>query len=288
MFKYLIKLKKKIGNFGITNFHRIYFSLLKVKYKIQGQPFIISRFANVRNFGDNFNFDLVKHYGYKLIWTENYKKSQFSLTGSILGAYLRDYNGIILGSGFIRYRYNRIPNNWNVQLIRGPLSAKQCGVKNIPFGDPGLLASDVYSEYHTSNDYKLGILPHSKDYDALKNKKFENVLIINPRLKSRQVASQIIRCNRIVSSSLHGLIFADSFLIPSLHIILSDKIIGKHHKFNDYYMGVKKNYNYVNFTNKKIAERDIDYLIDHCNQTFNAEELKELKIKLNKIFKTWL
>ena len=288
MFKYLIKLRKKLGNFVVKNFHRNYFSLLKIIYKIQGQPFIISHFANIRNFGDNFNFDLLEHYGYRLIWTEDYKKSQVALTGSILGSYLRDFNGIVLGSGFIRERYNRVPNNWNVKLIRGPLSAKQCGVKNIPYGDPGLLASDVYSKYKKFNEYKLGILPHSKDYDALKNKKFENVLIINPRLKSRQVASQISKCDKIVSSSLHGLIFADSFQIPNLHIILSNKTTGKHHKFNDYYKGCQKKHNYIDFTKKEIVEKDINYLMDHCKQTFNAEELKELKTKLNKIFKTWL
>ena len=53
---------------------------------------------------------------------------------------------------------------------------------------------------------------------------------------------------------MHGLIAADSFCIPNIRIILSDNIIGKDFKYNDYYsvFGIENH-------NK------IDCLVDFCS-----------------------
>ena len=47
--------------------------------------------------------------------------------------------------------------------------------------------------------------------------------------------SQLTECQFILSSSLHGLIMADSFGIPNQWMVLSDKVEGKNFKFYDYY-----------------------------------------------------
>ena len=47
--------------------------------------------------------------------------------------------------------------------------------------------------------------------------------------------SQLTECEFILSSSLHGLIMADSFGIPNQWMVLSDKVEGKNFKFYDYY-----------------------------------------------------
>ena len=46
---------------------------------------------------------------------------------------------------------------------------------------------------------------------------------------------QLSKCKRVISSSLHDLILADSLVIPNIRIILSNKIYGGNFKFNDYY-----------------------------------------------------
>src|SRR5690606_13222558 len=51
----------------------------------------------------------------------------------------------------------------------------------------------------------------------------------------KEVISEISSCTCIVSSSLHGLIVADSYRIPTAWMILSDKINGGPFKYNDYY-----------------------------------------------------
>ena len=47
--------------------------------------------------------------------------------------------------------------------------------------------------------------------------------------------TQIAQCRCVLSSSLHGLIAADSFHIPNLHIVFSDRPLGDGYKFDDYY-----------------------------------------------------
>jgi pyruvyltransferase len=49
------------------------------------------------------------------------------------------------------------------------------------------------------------------------------------------VLTEIAQCRCILSSSLHGLIAADSFHIPNLHIVFSDRPLGDGYKFDDYY-----------------------------------------------------
>ena len=45
----------------------------------------------------------------------------------------------------------------------------------------------------------------------------------------------LTKCERVLSSSLHGLIISDSFGIPNMRIVLSDSVIGGDYKFSDYY-----------------------------------------------------
>ena len=52
--------------------------------------------------------------------------------------------------------------------------------------------------------------------------------------------ADLTSCELIFSSSLHGLIVADSFGIPNIHMELSDKLVGGNFKFEDYYSSVDK------------------------------------------------
>jgi len=241
-----------------------------IYYKFINQPVIYSYYARINNFGDLFNIDLINYFGYKLIHTSSYKKSQASLLGSILQMYKSDYSGYVLGSGFIAERFNRLNNNWNIKMLRGPLSAKQCEAINCKFGDPGILASLVYNNNNVTKKYKLGILPHSSDYDIFKKLDLgKDVKIITARKTPVKVAKDILECDNIASSSLHGLIFADSYGIPNVHLKFGDKLIGGLHKFNDYYlgMGLENPPKPVVFTNSLKK----DEILDKCEMLFSKE-----------------
>ncbi len=53
-----------------------------------------------------------------------------------------------------------------------------------------------------------------------------------------EVCAEISACARILSSSLHGLVVADSYGIPNARLVLSNQIIGGDFKFRDYALGI--------------------------------------------------
>lgn len=242
--------------------------------RIKGRKSIKTHYARVNNFGDLFNKDLVEFFGYNLYYTGSYKKSKVSLTGSILGAYPRNYEGFVLGSGFILERYRRENNNWKVEMIRGPLSAKQCEAPPVHYADPGIIAREVYKESLAgiNKKYRLGIVPHAADYPIVNQMEWpEDVMIINPQRPPRDVARDIYSCENIASSSLHGLIFSDSFGIPNIHIKFGDRLIGGLYKFDDYYMGMDTTGEFLEFDNHINSEM----ISDRCKLRNSTEYLNE-------------
>lgn len=60
--------------------------------------------------------------------------------------------------------------------------------------------------------YDLGVIPHWSDAEL--PLKFAYGHVIRPENGPMHVMTEIARCRRVVSSSLHGIIVADSFGIP--------------------------------------------------------------------------
>ncbi|QIE60632.1 polysaccharide pyruvyl transferase family protein [Rasiella rasia] len=255
--------------------------------KVTGQKIIYIQFARVNNFGDQFNYDLTKFFGRQLIYTHSYKKSQVALCGSILGTYLRDYSGYILGAGFLAARFDRRENNWKVKMIRGPLSAEQCGHENenVLYADPGILASLMYTQPVTKK-YDLGILPHSKDVAMMEKLPWgPNVKLIHPRRKPSDVAHDIKQCKHIASSSLHGLIFADAFQIPNIHLKISDRLKGGLHKFHDYYLGMNMPYENIMYEKGVTVEKIIAHCKNRCEEGYLAKKQIAVQEMINTVFK---
>lgn len=253
--------------------------------KLTNRKIVYSHYARVNNFGDMFNKDLIRSFGAQLIFVPTYKKSEAALTGSILGTYLRDFTGYVLGAGFIVDRYNRKGNNWKVKIIRGPLSAKQCGVtENVVFADPGILASQIYSN-SVSKKYKLGIIPHSRDVSIFKKLQFdENIKFIHPRRKPAAVAKDITNCEYIASSSLHGLIFADAFRVPNIHLKFSDNVIGGLHKFEDYYQGMEAKGEHIDYK----AGMTVNEIINNCKLRYSKDYLIKKQESVNSIISSFI
>ena len=125
-----------------------------------------------------------------------------------------EYDGYILGSGklFPDSRLHLHTNTAKVLALRGPLTARWSGLKgDFALGDPGLLADELVRV--ETRKYRLGIVPHWTDTDLAHRPEFQQYdpIVISPSWDPLKVVKTIGECNKIVSSSLHGVIVADSF-----------------------------------------------------------------------------
>lgn len=130
-----------------------------------------------------------------------------------------------------------------VHALRGDLSRQQVekatGRKcKCILADPGLLAPLLLNDI-LEKKYDVGIIPHYVDADLPVFQKmrdeYPNSVIIDVKADPMEVLSKIAECRLIISTSLHGLIIADSFGIPNLWCESSDKILGAGFKYRDYY-----------------------------------------------------
>lgn len=219
-------------------------------------------YAKVPNMGDLLNVAIIERlFGYK-VHRHTFLTGELSAIGSGLGQFtLRDNPFVamaerisgflfpsvtIWGTGFVCYKEKDTPfyrRNMRFAAVRGELSKKRVedilGKElDIPTGDAGILASYLLSE-PVEKKYSVGIIAHYKEQDEPVFQKlvetYPQSLFIDVRQTPGAVIRQIASCECIISSSLHGLIIADSLCIPNIHIKVSDKLLGDGFKFDDYY-----------------------------------------------------
>lgn len=134
------------------------------------------------------------------------------MVGSILEHLPPRWNGTVLGAGKLHGDTCIDLKHANVVALRGHLTAERVSGldRSYALGDPGLLVSDFVRQ--TASRYDLGIVPHWSDTELAQRYPYAHV--IDVRGKVWDTVSEIAKCRRIISSSLHGLIVADSFGIP--------------------------------------------------------------------------
>lgn len=195
---------------------------------------------------------------------------QFTMIGNPLEKIAKKISSIfypsvnVWGTGFINSENGEkevfFKKNMNFCAVRGELSKarveKIIGQKlDIPTGDAGILADCLIKEPITKK-YKIGIIPHFKEQDhpifeEMKNFYQESV-IIDLKEEPVSVVRQIAECEVIISTSLHGLIVADSFNIPNQHIVVTDNMKGDGFKYKDYYSAYGLDINTINLNKEKI------------------------------------
>lgn len=187
-----------------------------------------------------------------------------------IGSILRFGNKVskIWGSGFMCKEEQCIGGY--IYALRGTLSLDLAKQQNLNFmsqiaiGDPALLLPLVLPLKKTYN-FKFGLIPHYSEYEELKSLLGDKIKLI--KLQDGDVESitkEILSCQYIISTSLHGLIVAHAYGIPALWFENSRLELNTHgFKFYDYFSSVGIE-SYVPF-------RNFDYIL-------NSQEL------LNKIF----
>lgn len=194
-------------------------------------------YNNRVNFGDLFTPVLLKQLGLTPVHSQ-VGLAEVVSTGSILDELQEDYSGYILGSG-LRMDTVRIFKQAKVLAVRGALTRDRIGApQSTLLGDPGLLASTLLKK-RSSKQYTLGLIPHYVDkrderIHKISRRYSKEILVIDVERQPVKVIADLDKCDYILSSSLHGLIVADSLGIPNAWLHLSDGVVGNGFKFHDY------------------------------------------------------
>lgn len=148
---------------------------------------------------------------------------------------------LVWGSGLIEEDITKLHPSLSPLAVRGEYTRDALGLsQSLPLGDPGIL-SDLLVPQQPKR-YKWGVVPHftHRNNEFIKQAaKQENCVLIDPTAPPLDVLALISSCDAVVSSSLHGLIVADSFGVPCVWLdIESHK--SHHYKFADYCSGVNR------------------------------------------------
>lgn len=196
-------------------------------------------YRNDVNFGDLITPCLLSHYGFTPVFDQP-MRAQIFATGSLLEILPDEYAGIILGTGFIQETSRRDFLHARILAVRGKLTRERLGLgcEKVALGDPGLLASALMPEREKKR-FMVGIVPHYIDKNNVAVKRLadlhrKDLSVINVQQQPMQVFREIDRCRCVISSSLHGLIVADSLGIPNAWLVASG-LKGGRFKYDDYY-----------------------------------------------------
>lgn len=128
----------------------------------------------------------------------------------------------------------------DLRAVRGPMTCRKIrfekGLDIHPaFGDPAWLLSDMLNDT-VGITHDVGIIPHYMHQRDVNEwaRGIDGVKIINLFEPIEKVVKDVLSCRCIYSSSLHGLIIADAFGIPSRWIDCTAKIGGDDFKFRDH------------------------------------------------------
>jgi hypothetical protein len=263
--------------------------------------------SEINNFGDALNPILIE----KLFSIKNHIKdanhAKLFAIGSILqNLYCKKKYRFI---SFFQRLYLPAAHVWSSGLITPP--ARGCRLKRkikifalrghytrdilqyhtkqdlsrIPLGDAGLLASDLLIKI-PSKAHRVGIIPHLVDE---KNELIPDLIklvpgstLINICGDPFETLNKISSCEIILSSSMHGLIAADSLGIPNQWIKFSDEVIGNDFKFKDYYSVYGIEPKAWDIRTMKLTAEDI--LSIPNNYKIKKDHVEKVKCELRKSF----
>ncbi|MFW2829843.1 polysaccharide pyruvyl transferase family protein [Sphingomonas sp. ID0503] len=197
------------------------------------------------NFGDLIAPWLIRHLSGKDVVYSPLGEPGYFTIGSVLGE-VRSQS-VVWGTGsFGTERAKDIKANSTgaeFLAVRGPLTRNKIRLAGLEcpaiYGDPALLVPDFHPRKEQPESFELGIVIRWSD-KAWKKVKIPGVRFID--LETEDVdgtLDQFLSCKRILTSSLHGLIIADAYSIPSAWLA-SRSPKGLEFKFWDYFASVDK------------------------------------------------
>jgi pyruvyltransferase len=169
-------------------------------------------------------------------------KSSYLIIGSIISR--ANEKSVVWGSGAFGTEVKASLNKRATYLaVRGPLTRNLLRIYGIQcpavYGDPALLLPLVFNP-KVSKRYKIGIIlrwAETSWNDTPTDEDVKKIYLGTENIEDTII--EILSCERILSSSLHGIILADAYGIPSAWLS-SDTPKGLEFKFYDYFLSVAK------------------------------------------------
>ncbi|MCE0800530.1 polysaccharide pyruvyl transferase family protein [Buttiauxella sp. S04-F03] len=241
----------------------------------------VNYYTRHNNWGDQLNKYLIGKITKKIVVKNNFKKFKHILAiGSVLSS--ASEKSLIWGSGFISKDVSLKSTNLDIRAVRGTLTRERLQTEFLidcpnVLGDPAVLLPFFYDAAHITKKYKIGIIPHYKDKNFLAVHKLvaAGCVLIDIQDDIEPFIDKINECEFIVSSSLHGLIAADTYGIPNKWLSFSNMLLGGKFKFMDYYSTTtNKNPNPLVINSEDNVS--ISKLIDECGCNDFIKNKKEL------------
>lgn len=156
--------------------------------------------------------------------------------GSIINDFAR--NGDSVWGAGMHHADGMKAKRLHIHAVRGPVTRKT--IKKLLgiscseiYGDPAILTPHLFPEWQPMPvKGRIGLIPHFKN-----RKKYRHlpsyIKLILPTRMPHQVIPEILKCELIISGSLHGLIIAEAYGIPARW--LPDGSGEPELKYHDYY-----------------------------------------------------
>lgn len=158
--------------------------------------------------------------------------------GSI--AHWSDRYSVLWGCGLISDRIVPSHAPARVLAVRGTLTRDRLRALGVPagelVGDVAVLLPEIVAGAAPVR-HRLGLVPHYVDRDSSFVDEWRRlgVAVLDVGAAPDAFVRGLTSCERIVSSSLHGIVLAHAYGIPAAWVELSDRVHGNGFKFFDYY-----------------------------------------------------
>ena len=200
-----------------------------------------------KNWGDRINIYLIEEIsGKKVVHSDKTMTfgivNVYTCVGSIMQI-VKNKRTHIWGIGLISDKYRLKVKPVNINSVRGPLTRKKLIEDGFDcpevYGDPVLLLPK-FKNPNVEKRHDIGIIPHYKDQNVkvvtqMREKGYKIIDILGDEM---ELIYEVLSCNHIASSSLHGLILADAYGIPNKWLQISNNLTGNTFKFMDYYYSI--------------------------------------------------
>lgn len=173
------------------------------------------------------------------------KKTIHLLTvGSLLG--MGNFDAVVWGTGFhtfgsIRSIVNkRIYRKYDVRAVRGPFSAEVLKMSGYAcsevYGDPAILMPLIYQPQTQPKKFRYSAILHQDHKNVPLPEDMHYIDITTDDYQS--AITQIVQSERVISSSLHGIILAEAYGVPA--VFLGNDMQYEVIKFYDWYYSTNR------------------------------------------------